>query len=130
MTPQFNARITIDNSSWSFEDYRHLSRDDRLLQQKLILNSCKAMPSPHQSAWYIRDLESVLLQWEEAVETKMEKLERLLKSHNWDFESETSHRFWRIGLTEKQHIDDLVSDLGPFGLLMYEAYRAKHLCRG
>lgn len=120
-----NEEIVVGNSCWKFADYQALNRDDRLAQRHLILQSIQQLPLSQRSgrqANVFADTCTFLDEWEGRCETSLERLERLLKNHDWFYQFSDDHRWWSAGQLQARHIELLVKECGPRGQTLYEAY--------
>ena len=124
--------ITIGDRTWRFQDYSGLERFEREELSKAILaaerdfcskylKTHKRLPFGNSNTW------KILEDWEDRVSTPLERLERMLKNHDWYYAMSDDFRWYSAGETQRRRILALVEQLGDEGRRLYESYSLKHM---
>jgi len=129
----------ILGKKYSLEKYKTLSTDERhaLKEEaidrfvdytqngpvKRLKNGKRARPPETDGdiCWPY-EIDQIFGLWEKQVETPEEKLEQLLKRHDWYYEYSDDHRAWAKGGNQRSTIMSLVSSLGVVGQELYNQY--------
>jgi len=130
---------SIIGKKYSFEEYKTLPVDERqsLKEEaidrfvdytkngpvKILENGKRARPPETDGdiCWPY-EIQEIFSVWEAKAESPIEKLERLLKRHDWYYERSDDHRAWTKGCNQSSAISSLVVSLGDDGKKLYDQY--------